>query len=107
VNISIIKKYIKDRLGITGLHERLIDIQQSIGRIETRQFKNKTNNINEAEFKVFSQRGQDGIIQFLINRIKINIYTFIEFGVVSYIEANTRFLLTNNLWEGLVIDGSI
>jgi hypothetical protein len=30
----------------------------------------------------------------------------IEFGVENYTEANTRFLLTNNQWAGLVMDGS-
>ena len=107
MSLSSIKRTIKNRLGLTGLHERLIDIQQAIGRIETSQMINSSNSINDAEFKVFSQRGQDGIIQFIINRIDITKSKFIEFGVESYIEANTRFLLTNNSWDGLVIDGSI
>jgi hypothetical protein len=32
---------------------------------------------------------------------------FIEFGVQDYTEANTRFLLLNNNWTGLIIDGSV
>ena len=32
--------------------------------------------------------------------------TFVEFGVENYTECNTRFLLMNNNWRGLVIDGS-
>ena len=31
---------------------------------------------------------------------------FIEFGVENYLESNTRFLLKNDNWAGLVIDGS-
>jgi hypothetical protein len=61
--------------------------------------------IHETEFKVFSQFGDDGIIQYLINNIEIESETFIEFGVENYDESNTRFLLINNNWEGLVIDG--
>lgn len=61
--------------------------------------------IREAEFKVFSQAGEDGIIQFLISRIAVPNRTFIEFGVESYQEANTRFLLRHDDWKGLVIDG--
>ena len=30
---------------------------------------------------------------------------FCKFGVEDYQESNTRFLLTNNQWSGLVIDG--
>ncbi len=32
--------------------------------------------------------------------------TFVEFGVDNYMEANTRFLLMNDNWKGMVIDGS-
>lgn len=63
-------------------------------------------NIHEAEFKVFSQFGDDGIIQYLINNVDIEHKRFIEFGVEDYTESNTRFLLINNNWSGLVIDGS-
>ena len=31
---------------------------------------------------------------------------FVEFGVEDYTEANTRFLLVNDNWAGLVMDGS-
>ncbi|QHW00501.1 hypothetical protein [Spirosoma endbachense] len=60
----------------------------------------------EAEFKVFSQFGDDGIIQFLLNKLTFSNDKFIEFGVENYEEANTRFLLMHNNWQGLVIDGS-
>lgn len=62
--------------------------------------------IKEAEFKVFSQFGDDGIIQFLISKVSIDTDKFVEFGVESYEEANTRFLLMHNNWQGLIIDGS-
>ena len=61
--------------------------------------------LSEVEFQVFSQFGDDGIIQWLINYLDIPKKTFVEFGVEKYIEANTRFLLFNNNWNGLVIDG--
>ncbi|SDH27969.1 hypothetical protein SAMN04488121_110115 [Chitinophaga filiformis] len=63
-------------------------------------------NISSAEFKVFSQTGDDGIIQYLINKVYTPETTFIEFGVENYVESNTRFLLKYNNWSGLVIDGS-
>ena len=31
---------------------------------------------------------------------------FVEFGVENYTQSNTRFLAINNLWSGLVLDGS-
>ena len=64
--------------------------------------------LHEVEFKVFSQFGDDGIIQYLINTIQIpdEQKIFVEFGVEDYSESNTRFLLMNNNWTGLIIDGS-
>lgn len=62
--------------------------------------------LDEVEFQVFSQRGEDGIIQYLISKIDIPNPVFVEFGVETYTESNTRFLLMNNNWSGLVIDGS-
>lgn len=62
--------------------------------------------IQKAEFKIFSQWGDDGIINFLCNYLDISSKTFIEFGVEDYTECNTRFLLINNNWRGLIIDGS-
>jgi hypothetical protein len=49
--------------------------------------------IREAEFGIFSQWGDDGIIQYLIRRLDIRTDRFVEFGVSDYTEANTRFLL--------------
>ena len=67
--------------------------------------QNHFENIRGAEFQVFSQWGDDGIIQYLINNIDIPYKTFVEFGVENYTEANTRFLLINDNWVGLVMDG--
>jgi hypothetical protein len=60
----------------------------------------------EAEFQVASQWGEDGIIQFLLAHVPVPNRVFVEFGVESYAEANTRFLLQHDHWSGLIIDGS-
>lgn len=57
-------------------------------------------------FKVFSQFDEDGIIQYLINKLPIKNKTFIEFGVENFEESNTRFLLMNDHWQGMVLDAS-
>jgi len=80
----------------------------NIGQIQAYMHsqRNDVTSIQDVEFRVFSQMGDDGIIQFLINKIDIPNKSFVEFGVENYIESNTRFLLVNNNWSGLVIDGS-
>ena len=68
----------------------------------------KIGKIEDIEFKIFSQFGDDGIIQFLIDKLDIDYeyQNFIEFGVEDYTEANTKFLLLNNNWSGLILDSS-
>lgn len=57
---------------------------------------------------MFSQFGDDGIIQYLEHVLGIGPAhkVFIEFGVQDYTESNTRFLLLSDNWRGLVLDGS-
>jgi hypothetical protein len=64
--------------------------------------------LRQAEFKVFSQYGEDGILQYLIRETGItrDETSFVEFGVQDYSESNTRFLLMNDHWRGMIIDGS-
>ena len=102
---------IKSYLKLKKSNEDLIKISDEIkllnGKILTEIFKEKNySNINDYEFKIFSQFGEDGIIQYLIKNLNINNKKFIEFGVENYSEANTRFLLQNDNWSGLILDSS-
>lgn len=91
---------------LSSIDNRLDKIQQSLGRIESAQQPECNKDLHEYEFRVYSQWGEDGIIQHLIKTIPDLEKTFIEFGVQNYVESNTRFLLVNNNWAGLIIDGS-
>lgn len=80
----------------------------TLGKLLSKQHKDssKKQSIHDAEFKVFSQWGDDGIIQWLIQKLEIEHRIFIEFGVSDYSESNTRFLMMNDNWSGFVMDGS-
>lgn len=80
-------------------------IKLMLGRTLVPQAQN-ARSLREAEFQAFSQWGDDGIIQYLIHHVDISNEIFVEFGVENYTEANTRFLLQNNNWRGLIMDGS-
>ncbi len=62
--------------------------------------------LRDFEFRIFSQFGEDGIIQRLIAQVPIGHRTFVEFGVEDFSEANCRLLMMKDNWRGLVIDGS-
>ncbi len=89
------------------IEERCKKIQEALGRIEGRQLANvPAGDLQGAEFRTFSQWGEDGILQHLLRHVAITKKIFIEFGVENYTESNTRFLLVKDNWSGLVIDGS-
>lgn len=98
------------RNAMSSVHKRLSDMMVLQGRALAIANQQRTDikSLHDVEFKVFSQFGEDGIIQYLIKETNISKKesVFIEFGVESYLESNTRFLLVNNNWRGLVFDGS-
>lgn len=79
----------------------------AIGRLESHVLASnvKPDKLEDIEFRVFSQFGEDGILQYLIRTIGAHPDTFVEIGTGDYRESNTRFLVQNNNWRGLVIDG--
>jgi hypothetical protein len=93
--------------NISRITERLDELKINQGlMLSAMNEARKSTNLTDYEFKVFSQWGEDGIIQYLIKAIEIEHKTFIEFGVESFIEANCRFLMMKDNWSGYVIDGS-
>ena len=92
---------------IDAIELRLERMQEAIGRMESRQLRDAPpQQWSEHEFRVFSQWGEDGLIQLLVRDIPVPNKIFVEFGVENYREANTRFLVSNNGWTGLVMDSA-
>jgi hypothetical protein len=92
---------------IDALDARLRRVQEALGRIERRQLRDdQARDWREREFRVYSQWGEDGLIQHLVGVVPVARRVFVEFGVEDYQEANTRFLLVNDNWSGLVMDAS-
>ena len=99
---------------LVNLLQRLLKLDRAIDEIKINQsflLRDSMDRINasalcEREFKVFSQWGEDGILQFLTHNLCIKQRTFIEFGVEDFLESNCRLLLMKDGWKGFVIDGS-
>lgn len=60
----------------------------------------------DIEYGVFSQWSEDGIIEWILQNLPVGFKRFIEFGVETFQEANTQFMIENRNWKGLVINGS-
>ena len=61
------------------------------GLLSKKKFYESVKNINESELTIYSQNGEDGIIDFLLYKLRVSKPNFIEIGVGEYIESNTRF----------------
>lgn len=107
IHDTIISLYrrIRDWVQGTEAHERTREL---IGMMLAERFaaKRRITSLHEVEFRVYSQFGDDGIIQWLVTRLPLLPKRFVEFGVEDYSESNTRFLMVSRNWSGLVMDGS-
>ena len=98
---------IKNLIHIIRKMSNFDEINFKIGCSHFNLMKNyypKIKNFSETSYKVYSQNGEDGFIDFLLFSLNIDKPKFIEIGVGTYKECNTRFLFERTGPEGLVID---
>ena len=99
-------KLYKQWLLLTAIKQEQDKLSMHLGRISANRAQNiqSVSSLNQTEFNVYSQSGEDGIIQYLISHIPDLEQKFIEIGTEDYVESNTRFLMANNLWQGLLVE---
>ena len=90
---------------LDAVEQRDEAVRLAIGRAESRAVRAAAyDDLRDAEFRVFSQFGEDGIIQHLLGRVPVAEETFVEIGVEDYRESNTRFLAMSDGWRGVIFD---
>lgn len=109
-----LKNKIRNFLGIRNII-KIDDNLKRVKKIEIDEYisKNLYNNskydapsyLNKKEFQVFSQNGEDGIIQEIFDRIGTTNKFFVEFGTETGVETNSCLLLVKG-WKGLWIEAS-
>lgn len=62
--------------------------------------------MQEQEFKIYSQNGEDGLLLYIFSKIGITNKTVLEIGIGDGRECNSANLLINFNWDGLLIDGN-
>lgn len=96
-----------DSMGRMGM----ADSKQLLGKLLAQQVKQlpAASSLKDAEFSVYSQFGEDGILQFITHHLRDRLPNniFVEIGVQNYTEANTRFLLENDFWQGVILDACL
>jgi hypothetical protein len=107
--LSIIKLLINflNKLNLDRyLHDKIIYYIGLNQILENRKKYKYIKSIHEIEYKIFSQNGEDGIIDYLLNQLKLIPHNtnFVEIGVGDYRESNTRFLYNLYYSKGLIVD---
>jgi len=61
---------------------------------------------NEHDKKIYSQNGEDGFLMYLFDKIGTTTKRFVEIGIEDGTECNTRNLVENFGWSGIMIEGN-
>jgi hypothetical protein len=98
---------IKNLIHIIRKMSNFDEVNFKIGCSHFNMMKNfypNIKNFSETSYKVYSQNGEDGFIDYLLFSINVEKPKFIEIGIGTYKESNTRFLFERTSTEGLIID---
>lgn len=88
------------------MEERIKNIQQCLTECATHFLQDNpyyANKLNRFEFSVYSQAGEDGIIEEIFNRIGVENKRFVEIGIGNGDVTNTAYLLTKG-WSGFWVE---
>lgn len=88
------RKYQNRKLYMIGLSHILL----------MRKNYSKVNKLSDVDYKIFSQNGEDGILDYLLYQLKIEKPKYIEIGVGDYTESNTRFIFERCSPKGVIVD---
>ena len=103
--MKILKKYFSSILSRVFNEEMQKELILKAKLLSNQNLKLKRiKDLSEVEFQVYSQWGEDGIIDWLVNKFPEIPKSFLEIGTENYKESNTRFLLVNKNWDGFIIE---
>jgi len=86
------------------LKHELMGMRANLGQMRLERRADAS--FEQSGVKVFSQWDEDGLIDYIVSHCDIPNRSFVEIGIGDYTEANTRFLLTERAWSGLVVDAT-
>jgi hypothetical protein len=89
-------------LGVSQIEQRSLQLKYE----EMVATGRRLPSLEETEFKVFSQTGEDGILHFLFSVVGTEHRRFFEIGIGSGTECNSGNLAKCLFWDGWLVDGS-
>lgn len=89
-----LKRFLRKKLYMIGLSHIL----------SARKHYSKVSTLSDVDYKIFSQNGEDGILDYLLTSLAIENPKFLEIGVGDFTECNTRFIFDRCSAKGTIID---
>ncbi len=89
-----LKRFLRKKLYMIGLSHILL----------SRKYYSKVSLLSDVDYKIFSQNGEDGILDYLLTSLAIENPKFLEIGVGDFTECNTRFIFDRCSAKGTIID---
>ena len=91
--------------------EKIYLIENNLNSIFLTHYQNITSEglapktaLKNAEFKICSKVGEDGLILYIFSKVGVINHTFVELGVEDGRECNTANLSFNFGWQGMIVD---
>jgi len=114
MNKKLLKSFIprgllREYQGIKMFNHRIALLEQEIKNkwlAEKRKDWSQKETIRLKEFQIYSQTGEDGILQYIFEQIGTTNKTFVEIGIEDGRQCNTANLSLNFGWKGLLIEGN-
>jgi hypothetical protein len=92
-----------------NIHRIIFNYYKTLVQLSKHRNNSESNRLSKDphnwEFSVFSQNGEDGIIETLLSNLKNSNKYFVEIGASNAIENNTSFLAIVKKFNGLMVDG--
>ena len=103
---KLLRRFIPRRIraALHGYRSLPARVAQLEGRLAEPTASAPHSSINAHERRVFSQNGEDGILEYIFQMVGVTNRTFVEFGVETGRECNTANLSLNRGWRGLLMD---
>ena len=97
-------RHINTHLAIQSIRSILIEEYTHNHMYANTRYQNPKR-LNTSEFQVYSQHGEDGIIEEIFKRLGAHTKLFVEIGVQDGLECNTTYLIIKG-WSGYWLDSS-
>jgi hypothetical protein len=106
-----IQKHLDDPTNWGRVLREVVSANQGMQQILSRSYRASRHpqlplvNLNDIEFRCFSQNGEDGILLYLFSVVGTTNKKVVEICAGNGIECNAANLIINHGWSGLLFDG--